>query len=125
MPCILTFTAHGGTDEYLDFTMQFGPAWDGVENDGDPIPKARTSVVDFYIKYKADDTSYLMHLSDADSAEIEWLDEVNGQIAVRVGKNMTNAMAGDYLYWELKLTTNDSIRVVLGSGRCKLVKTLE
>ena len=125
MSCIPDFTVQAETDEYVHFVMLFGPRWSGPEADGEVIPRSRVSVVDFYIKDSETDEEYILHLSDGNATQIEWLNEDTGEIAVLVGNNATNIMDDPTLKWELKITIATGERLSLGTGECALEASLE
>ena len=125
MACTGDFEARAHTDEFAEFTLKFGPKWHGPEVDNDPIPRSRTTVVDFYIKNHKDDTEYVLHLSDADDTEIKWINVATGEIEVYIGANITNEMAGIGLYWEVKVSITDGTRQTAGYGTCDLLASLE
>lgn len=120
-----TYKANTYSDEYAEYTLQYGPMWGGPEANGDPIARAKTTLIEFFIKQKETDNEYILALTDEDDEKIEWMDVDDGVIRIHVSHWLTNLMSGIGLYWEVRVTFTNGKTNPVGKGKIDIVKTLE
>lgn len=123
-----SFSVNVGTGEFVEIALKYGANWMGDEDEGDPVAREDTVSVVFIIKQKQTDKEYVLQLSDADESQILWEDEDAGIIYVYVGDHVTNRMAGNNLYWEVKvqMAENDKwFKPQNGDGKLNIKKGLK
>ena len=101
---------------FLDFTMRYSNKWSVVAKRNTPVLKADTSTVYFYVKTNLSDAAAAFTLTDASAAQIEWLDENEGKIRVKLGTN-TEGQVGDNQWYELRVKLTDATWITVEQGR--------
>lgn len=119
---VANFTVVEGKSYGIKFTMTYADDWITVSKQGDPIARADVTTVYFYIKRRATDTTPRITLTDADSDEIEWLDEANGIIRVHLNDN-TEGYAG-YNDYELAVKFPDGSYTSLEIGKLYITESV-
>jgi hypothetical protein len=102
---IANFTVIEGRKFNIPFTMSYSADWHDPAKQGLPIEQADVDTVYFYMKRRANDAVARLELTDADAAEIDWIDTENGEIEVLLGAN-TSGFAG-YNDYELSIKWPD------------------
>lgn len=102
---VANFTVIEGRKYNIPFTMTYSDDWDEVIKRGEPIERADVTTVYFYMKRRATDSTARLELSDAETTEIEWIDENEGQIEVHLNSN-TSGFSG-YNDYELSIKWPD------------------
>lgn len=100
---------------FFDFTLIYGDRWSQAPLRGKPVPRSAVSKVFFSLKDDIADTDAIVSLSDEDISEIEWLDEENGKVRVKLGEK-TEGHTGEDKPYELRLKMCDGSWITAFSG---------
>lgn len=119
---VANFTVVEGKTYAIPFTMTYAADWIDVAKQGDPIARADVDTVYFFIKRRATDVTSRLELTDAVEAEIEWIDEVNGEIYVHLNEN-TEGFAG-YNDYELAIKFPDNSYTSMEIGKMFITESV-
>lgn len=119
---IANFTVVEGKTYAIPFTMTYASDWIDTPLQGDPIARADVTTVYFYVKRRATDVVSRIELTDADALEIEWTDEVNGEILVHLNSN-TEGFAG-YNDYELAIKFPDGSYTSMEIGKMYITESV-
>lgn len=108
---------------FFDFTLTYGERWSDAALQGKPIPKTAISRVYFSVKHKFSDSSPFIELTDEDPLEIQWLDETNGKIRVKL-RETTEGHAGDDKEYELRLKLIDGSWLTAKAGKLDILPSV-
>lgn len=99
------------------YTLRYGPKWSNTAKQNTPIPRSDLATVGvyFYVKSNASDAEAWLRYSDADSDEIEWEDETNGIILVKLG-TISQGQVGNNVY-ECRLNFSDDSWMTIEDGQ--------
>lgn len=118
-----SIVVHEGERGYLDYTLTYSDKWSAVAKRGEPVVRADTTTVYFYVKTSRGDATAAISLSDDSASEIEWLDEDAGQIRVKLGTN-TEGEAGDGQVYELRIKFSDGSFVTADDGTIDIIDSI-
>jgi hypothetical protein len=119
---VANFTVVEGKTHAIPFTMTYADDWITAAKQGDPIAKTEITNLYFYIKRRATDETARIELSDASATEIEWTDEINGEILVHLNDN-TEGYAG-YNDYELAVEFPDGSYTSLEIGKMYITESV-
>lgn len=108
---------------FMDFTLTYGTGWSVESDRGKAIPKSATQKVYFDVKNDFSDATSIISLTDADPLQIEWLDEVNGKIRVKLG-DTTEGHAGNDKVYELRLKMSDGSWMTAKAGKLDILHSV-
>ena len=99
-----------------DFTLTYGPDWSVAAKRNTPVLKSDLAAtgVYFHVKATAGGAAWLT-FTDANSAQIEWLDQALGKIRVHFPET-TEGRVADQQPYELRLKFSDGKWLTAESG---------
>jgi len=108
---------------FFDFTLTYGERWSDVSLRGEPIPKTAVSRVYFSVKNNFSDSTQFIEFTDEDPLEIQWLDETNGKIRVKL-RETTEGHAGNDKEYELRLKLLDGSWLTAKAGKLDILPSV-
>lgn len=108
---------------FFDFTLTYGERWSVEVLREQPIPKTATTRVYFSVKNDVSETDPFIALTDENSLEIEWLDEINGKIRVKLGETTEGHTGNDKAY-ELRLKMSDGSWITAKAGKLDILPSV-
>lgn len=117
---VANFTIVEGKTYAIPFTMTYADDWVNEAKQGEVIAESDVDTVYFYIKRRAQDVTARVTLTDADSAQIEWV--ADGSIKVHLNDN-TEGYAG-YNDYELAIKFPDGSYTSLEIGKMYITESV-
>lgn len=108
---------------FFDFTLIYGERWSDVALRGKPVRRSDVTTAFFSLKNDVADAEPIVQLSDEDVTEIEWLDESNGKIRVKLGTT-TEGHAGNDKPYELRLKMADGSWMTARAGTLDILPSV-
>lgn len=108
---------------FFDFTLTYGERWSDAALRGNPIPRSATSRVYFSVKNVVSESTPFIALTDAAVGQIQWLDEANGKIRVKLGET-TEGHAGNNKQYELRLKMLDGSWLTAKAGQIDILPSV-
>ena len=118
MPKLQVYEAERGL---IDYTLMYSPKWSVAAKRNTPVLESDTSVVYFYVKNPSG--TAVVSLSDANSAEIEWIDTALGKIRVKLGTG-TEGKVNDDNDYELRIKFTDGGFVTADAGKLDILESV-
>lgn len=116
-------TIYEGDDSKADYILSYGKKWSDPAKEGTPVLRTDVTNIFFYVKTKLSDSSPWLSLSDGTPGEIDWLDDLNGQIRVTFGRT-TAGEAGDNQHYELRIKFVDGSYLTAESGAFNVLESV-
>ena len=108
---------------FFDFTLTYGERWSVVGLRGQLIPKSATTRVYFSVKNDVTEVDPFIALIDENALEIQWLDEANGEIRVKLGETTEGHTGNDKAY-ELRLKMFDGSWLTAKAGMINILPSV-
>jgi hypothetical protein len=108
---------------FIDRTLLYGANWSDEDKQGEPVARDDLTAVYFFLKEDIDDASPVLSLSDAAPSQIEWIDEDEGEIRIKLGTN-TEGLAGYKQAYELRLKFPDGSFVTAERGTLDILDSV-
>lgn len=121
--CMANLKVYEAERGFFDFTLTYGDRWSNAALQGKPIPKTATGRVYFSVKNDVSESSPFIALTDEDPSDIEWLDEANGKIRVKLGET-TEGHAGNDKQYELRLKMSDGSWMTAKAGQLDILPSV-
>ena len=121
--CMANLKVYEAERGFFDFTLTYGERWSDVSLRGKPIPKTATSRVYFSVKNTVSDADPFIAFTDEDPLEIQWLDETNGKIRVKL-RETTEGHVGNDKQYELRLKMADGSWMTAKAGMIDILPSV-
>ncbi len=121
--CMANLKVYEAERGFFDFTLTYGERWSDESLQGKPIPKSALDRAYFSVKNAVSDADPIIALTDETPSEIQWIDEVNGKIRVKLGET-TEGNAGNNKEYELRLKMLDGSWLTAKAGKFDILPSV-